>query len=50
MGFLDFFPGLTVEAIRKHPPNSVATSIGHLNQKRQGLRSTKTQPVLSSSV
>ena len=34
-------PGLTASMIRKHPPHSIATSKGHLDQKRQGLRSTK---------
>ena len=48
LGFLDSFPGLTPEAIRRFAPNPVATPKGHLNQKRQGLRSTKltTSPVL----
>jgi hypothetical protein len=40
-GYLVNFPGLTVEAIRKYPPYSVATDKGHLDQTRKNLRSTK---------
>jgi hypothetical protein len=35
-------PGLTSELLRKHPPNSRATAKGHLNQTRQGTKSTRT--------
>ena len=34
-------PGLTAEMIKKYPPNPTATAKGHLDQLRQGLRSTK---------
>eukprot|EP01034_Spumella_vulgaris_P028005 gene28005-34797_t len=39
-GYLSF-PGLTNEIFRKHAPTSVATAKGHLDQTRQGQRSTK---------
>ena len=50
LGYLDNFPGLTPEAIRKFPPNPIATPMGHLNQKRQGLRSTKLAPPVSQPI
>eukprot|EP01034_Spumella_vulgaris_P038071 gene38071-46978_t len=37
-------PGLTATMIRKYPPSSVATSKGHLDQTRQGLRTTQQPP------
>ena len=40
-GFLPPFPGLTLSALRRHPPQSVATIKGHLDQIRKNLRSTK---------
>jgi hypothetical protein len=39
--YLISFPSLTVEALRKHPPRSTATSKSHLDQQRKNLRSTK---------
>ena len=42
------FPGLTIEMIRKHPPNPTATAKGHLDQTHQGLRSTKPPPTAIS--
>ena len=42
-------PGLTAAAIRRHPPNTMATAKGHLNQTRQGQRSTKTREVCDPS-
>ena len=39
--FLVSWPGLTADLIRKHLPTSVSTAMGHLNQERSGLRSTK---------
>jgi hypothetical protein len=39
--FVDF-PGLTIEMVRRNPPHVVPTAQGHLNQTRQGLRSTRT--------
>ena len=35
-------PGLTSHMVRKNKPNSIATSKGHLDQERQGQRSTQT--------
>jgi hypothetical protein len=40
-GFLPPFPGLTLQALHRHPPHSVATIKGHLDQIRKNLRSTK---------
>ena len=40
-GFLPPFPGLTLSALRRHPPQSSATIKGHLDQIRKNLRSTK---------
>lgn len=40
-GFIDSFPGLTLETIRKYFPKSHATSKGHLSQERRGVMSTK---------
>mgnify|MGYP007082274983 CR=1 FL=1 len=34
-------PGITSSMLRKYPPSSVATSMGHLDQCRQGMWSTK---------
>lgn len=39
-GFVDW-PALTAEAVRRNKPLSVATAKGHLDQPRQGQRSTK---------
>lgn len=36
------WPGLTVEAVKKHLPKSFATAQGHLDQTRMNQRSTKT--------
>lgn len=41
-GFVNI-PGLTVQALRRHPPDSIATARGHLLMHRQGLRSTRVQ-------
>ena len=35
------WPGLTVEAVRKHFPESDETSQGHMKGVKQGIRSTK---------
>ena len=40
-GFLTNFPGLTFNMLHKHPPQSIATIKGHLDQTRQNQRSTK---------
>ena len=36
--------GLTVESLKRHPPKSKAMIQGHLDQQRQNLASTKTDP------
>jgi hypothetical protein len=35
------FPGLASKLVRKYPPQSVATAMGHMDQSRKNLRSTK---------
>jgi len=39
--YISHFPGLTAQTLRQHPPQSVATVKGHLDQSRQNQRSTK---------
>ena len=34
-------PGITAALVRRHPPHSIDTSLGHLHATRQGIRSTK---------
>ena len=41
---LTTFPGLTNSHIQRHLQKPMATSMGHLDQERQGLRSTKPKP------
>jgi hypothetical protein len=43
-GYVRNFPGLTAKTLRRHPPRSVATAKGHLDQVRKNLRSTKASP------
>ena len=38
---LTTFPGLTANAVRRHLPKSVQTSMGHMHRYRKGIRSTK---------
>ena len=40
-GYIRNIPGLTAQTLRRHPPRSVATAKGHLDQTRKNLRSTK---------
>jgi hypothetical protein len=40
-GYLTDFPGLTLDNLRKYPPDAALTAKGHLKQHRQGTRSTK---------
>ena len=42
-GFLRTIPGLTLDLVRRNPPNTLATGKGHLSQTRKGLRSTRRQ-------
>jgi len=39
--YINHFPGLTVQLLRNHPPQSMATVKGHLDQSRKNQRSTK---------
>jgi hypothetical protein len=39
-GFLPPFPGLTSETLRKHPPPTEATIMGHLDGRRKNIQST----------
>jgi hypothetical protein len=43
------FPGLTSKSLRQHPPQSKATSKGHMYQIRQGTKSTKSKPIVQPS-
>ena len=44
--YLDCFPQLTVQKIRRNKPHIVANSLGHLDQTRKNYRSTK-RPIKS---
>jgi Reverse transcriptase (RNA-dependent DNA polymerase) len=45
-GYLTNFPGLTTANLRRHPPSTIATDKGHMDQSRKNQRSTKPkQPV-----
>jgi hypothetical protein len=43
-GYFSTWPGLTIAAVNKHYPQTIATSKGHLDQSRQNTRSTKMKP------
>jgi hypothetical protein len=43
-GYIRNFPGLTAKTLQHHPPRSVATAKGHLDQVRQNLHSTRVKP------
>ena len=43
-GYLNSFRRLTARLLPLHPPQSIATAKGHLNQHRQGLESTADHP------
>ncbi len=43
------WPGITVEAVNKHFPESVETQKGHMKKQRQNVRSTK-QKVIADEV
>ena len=47
-GYLSSWPRLTTSIVLAHPPHTIATAKGHLNQLRQGLDSTKTNSVSST--
>jgi hypothetical protein len=44
-GHLITWPGLTEDAINKHLKLTPATSMGHMNQRRQNIRSTSKAPI-----
>jgi hypothetical protein len=43
-GHLITWPGLTEDAINKHLKLAPATAMGHMNQRRQNIRSTTKEP------
>jgi hypothetical protein len=44
-GHLITWPGLTEDAINKHLKLTPATAMGHMNQRRQNIRSTSKTPI-----
>jgi hypothetical protein len=44
-GHLITWPGLTEDDINKHLKLTLATAMGHMNQRRQNIRSTSKEPV-----
>jgi hypothetical protein len=44
-GHLITWPGLTEDAINKHLKLTPATGMGHMNQRRQNIRSTSKEPI-----
>jgi hypothetical protein len=44
-GHLITWPGLTEEAVNKHLKLTPATAMGHMNQRRQSIRSTSKAPI-----
>lgn len=42
--YISNFPGLTAASLKLHPPQSVATIKGHLDQVRKNIRSTSKNP------
>jgi hypothetical protein len=46
-GHLVTWTGLTEKAINKHLKLTPATTMGHMNQRRQGIRSTSKNPITS---
>jgi hypothetical protein len=47
-GHIVTWPGLTEEAINKHLKLMLATAMGHMNQRRQRIRSTSKTPITAS--
>jgi hypothetical protein len=43
-GYLKGFPGLTADRVRRHVTINNATTMGHMDQTRQGHRSTSVKP------
>jgi hypothetical protein len=48
-GHLVTWPGLTEKAIKKHLNLTPATTMGHMNQRRQNIRSTSKTPITSDN-
>ena len=44
--YITNLPGLTITTLNKHTPNSISTAKGHVNQQRQGIKSTKKETIL----
>jgi hypothetical protein len=44
-GHLVTWPGLTEDAINKYLKLTLATAMGHMNQRRQNIRSTSKEPI-----
>ena len=49
-GYLSTWPRLTAAIVNAHPPLTIATAKGHLNQHRQGLDSTKQFPLHDTAI
>jgi hypothetical protein len=49
-GHLITWPGFTEQAINKHLKLTPATTMGHMNQQRQNIRSTSKTPITSDIV
>jgi hypothetical protein len=47
-GHLITWPGLTEDSINKHLKRTLATAMGHMNQRRQNIRSTAKAPIANS--
>jgi hypothetical protein len=48
-GHLVTWPGLTEKAINRHLKLTPATTMGHMNQRRQSIRSTSKNPITSDN-
>jgi hypothetical protein len=46
-GHIITWPGLTEQAVNKHLKLTPATTMGHMNQRRQNIRSTSKTPITS---
>ncbi|KAL3942765.1 MAG: hypothetical protein SGBAC_003109, partial [Bacillariaceae sp.] len=46
LDYVPHFPGLTTQSLNRHPPRSLATTKGHLDQERKNLRSTKEPTII----
>ena len=48
-GYLQSFPRLTAQLVSSHPPNTIPTAKGHLDQHRQGIDSTTNSDIDTSA-